>query len=255
MKDRIIKFSIFTIIIAIWEIIAFISPTFLAYFSSPAKIISLFVNQLFYSDLLYHVSITAIEAFSGLILGTLLGSCLGFILIYYPKISKYSYIYIVALSSIPTFALAPLMIIWFGTGISMKIFLAFFSTIFVSAFQAYEGAQKIDTEANWFFETYKADKRQKFWMLTFPTSLDWVIQSLKLNSGFCLLGAFIGEFIASECGLGYLIVKASGLYDITYVLVCVICIILLSLSFNALSKLVINNRRHIIRYMSRQFSK
>lgn len=255
MKDRIIKISIFTIIIVTWEIIAYINPTFLTNFSSPFRIISLLINKLFYSDLLYHISITAIEAFSGLILGTLLGASLGFILIYYPKMSKYAYIYIVALSSIPTFALAPLMIIWFGTGIGMKIFLAFFSTIFVSAFQAYEGAQKIDTEANLFFDIYKADKRQKFWMLTFPASLDWVIQSLKLNSGFCLLGAFIGEFIASESGLGYLIVKASGLYDITYVLVCVICIILLSLLFNAISKLAINNRRYIIRYMSLKFSK
>lgn len=255
MKERLIKLGFLSMSLLIWELIAYCSPVFLTYFSSPSKILTLLVEKVLHGDLLFHISITALEAFSGLIIGTILGCCLGFLLIYYPRVSKYSYVYIVALSSIPTFALAPLMIIWFGTGISMKIALAFFSTVFVCAFQAYEGAKRIDNESSIFFEIYKADKRKIFWMLVFPSSLDWVIQSLKLNAGFCLLGAFIGEFIASEAGLGYLIVKASGLYDISYVLVCILCIVFLSLSFSGLAKFFVKNKLKIIRFMSHKFSK
>ena len=60
--------------------------------------------------------------------------------------------YIIALSSIPTFALAPLMIIWFGTGLKMKIVLAFLSTVFITAFQTYEGASKISESDDTFFK-------------------------------------------------------------------------------------------------------
>ena len=91
----------------------------------------------------------------------------------------------------------------------MKIVLAFLSTVFITAFQTYEGANKISESDDTFFKINHATNKQRFWMLSFPASLDWVIQSLKLNAGFCVLGAFIGEFIASEAGLGYIILKAS----------------------------------------------
>ena len=195
--------------------------------------------------------ITAFEALAGLLLGLIVGCSIGFSFVYFPKCSKIAYPYILALSAIPTFALAPLMIIWFGTGIQMKIVLAFLATVFTATFQTYEGAQKVSNSDKLFFEINHASNKQRFWMLSFPASIDWVIQSLKLNAGFCLLGAFIGEFIASEAGLGYIILKASGLYDTTYVFVAIICIIILSSIFSLLASLINKNKLRIIRSVTR----
>ena len=251
MKKRVIQFIPLIIILLIWEAVAYWQKDFSVFFSSPSRILTLLYKEIISGDILYHSMITAFEALAGLLLGLIVGCSIGFSFVYFPKCSKIAYPYILALSAIPTFALAPLMIIWFGTGIQMKIVLAFLATVFTATFQTYEGAQKVSNSDKLFFEINHASNKQRFWMLSFPASIDWVIQSLKLNAGFCLLGAFIGEFIASEAGLGYIILKASGLYDTTYVFVAIICIIILSSIFSLLASLINKNKLRIIRSVTR----
>lgn len=129
----------------------------------------------------------------------------------------------------------------------MKIALAFFSTVFVAIFQAYQGGQNVSKQELDFFILNGASKQQQFWNLTFPASIDWLIQSLKINSGLAILGAFIGEFIASNRGLGYMIIKASGLYDVSTVLAGTLAIIFLTISFNLLATAAEINKLKIIR--------
>ena len=222
MRNKILQWLPLAVLLIAWEAYAKFQSGFSTMFSSPVRIITLLYEKTVSGDLPYHTFITAYESFVGLLFGLFIGCIIGFILVYFPKCSKIAHPYIIALSSIPTFALAPLMIIWFGTGLKMKIVLAFLSTVFITAFQ---------------------------------TSLDWVIQSLKLNAGFCVLGAFIGEFIASEAGLGYIILKASGLYDTTYVFAAIICIILLSMFFNLLAVFVNKYKLRIIRFATMKYGK
>lgn len=250
MKRRVLLIIPFILFLIIWEVAAYSQKDFSALFSSPSKIISMLYREIASGDILYHTMITAFEALTGLVLGLIVGCGVGFILVYYPKCSVIAYPYIIALSSIPTFALAPLMIIWFGTGIKMKILLAFLATVFTATFQTYEGARRVSVSDSLFFKINQASNKQRFWMLSFPASMDWVIQSLKLNAGFCILGAFIGEFIASEAGLGYIILKASGLYDTTYVFVAIVFIIILSSIFSLLATFVNNHKLGIIRFIT-----
>lgn len=235
------------LIIGIWELSSYNSQKNTFLFSSPSKILQTFVAKIINGELINHTLITGYEALLGLILGVTIGSIIGFLLLYFPIASKISKYYVIALSSIPVFALAPMMIIWFGTGIQMKIALAFFSTVFVAIFQAYQGGQNVSKQELDFFVLNKASKKQRFWNLTFPSSIDWLIQSLKINSGLSILGAFIGEFIASNKGLGYFILKASGLYDVSSVLAGTIAIILLTLLFNFLAGFIEQNKLKIIR--------
>ena len=255
MRNKILQWLPLAVLLIAWEAYAKFQSGFSTMFSSPVRIITLLYEKTVSGDLPYHTFITAYESFVGLLFGLFIGCIIGFILVYFPKCSKIAHPYIIALSSIPTFALAPLMIIWFGTGLKMKIVLAFLSTVFITAFQTYEGANKISESDDTFFKINHATNKQRFWMLSFPASLDWVIQSLKLNAGFCVLGAFIGEFIASEAGLGYIILKASGLYDTTYVFAAIICIILLSLFFNLLAVFVNKYKLRIIRFATMKYGK
>lgn len=234
----------------IWEISAIKSEKINFLFASPSSIAVKFFEKVMNGELVEYTLITGFEALVGLISGVLIGSIIGFSLMYSPKTSKISKPYIIALSSIPIFGIAPMMIIWFGTGLFMKIAMAFFSTVFVAIFQAYQGGQDVsEDELNYFFLN-GATNNQKFWKLVFPSSVNWVLQSLKLNSGLAILGAFIGEFIASEKGLGYIILKASGLYDVPYVLAAIICIIILSAFFNYLVSIVEKNKLKIVRSIS-----
>jgi NitT/TauT family transport system permease protein len=250
IANRILSFIPLVIFLFIWEILTKNSSKNTFLFSRPSKIAITLFDKISNGELVHHFGVTAFEAFSGLLLGVLIGSVIGFLLLYFPKASKISKYYVLALSSIPIFAIAPMMIIWFGTGILMKIAMAFFSTVFVAIFQAYQGGQNISKQDANFFKLNGASDKQRFWKLTFPSSIDWLIQSLKLNSGMAVLGAFIGEFIASDSGLGYIILKASGVYDVSYVLAATICIIFLTLIFNLGANLVEKNKMKIIRKIS-----
>ena len=235
------------LIALLWELISLYSDRVHFLFSSPSKVANVLANKIANGELIEHFGITAFEVVIGLILGITLGSAIGFILLYFPKISKISSPYIIALAAIPIFGIAPMMIIWFGIGIKMKIAMVFFSTVFVALSQAYQGGKSISEEDKQFFKLNKASKKQEFWNLIFPKSIDWIIQSLKINIGLGILGAFIGEFIAAEKGLGYIILKASGLYDISYVLAAVICIIILSSILTLGAKIVEKHKLNIIR--------
>jgi NitT/TauT family transport system permease protein len=251
MIKKILKYLIPLIVLSvIWEISASNSVKIKFLFASPSSIAIKFYEKVINGELVGHTLITGLEAFIGLISGVAIGSTMGFCLLYFPRTSKISKPYIFALSSIPIFGIAPMMIIWFGTGLFMKIAMAFFSTVFVAILQAYQGGQDISVDDLNFFELNNATNNQKFWKLVFPSSMQWVLQSLKLNSGLAVLGAFIGEFIASEKGLGYVILKASGLYDVPYVLASIICIILLSAFFNYLVSIIEKNKLKIIRALA-----
>ena len=126
MRNKILQWLPLAVLLIAWEAYAKFQSGFSTMFSSPVRIITLLYEKTVSGDLPYHTFITAYESFVGLLFGLFIGCIIGFILVYFPKCSKIAHPYIIALSSIPTFALAPLMIIWFGTGLKMKIVLLLF---------------------------------------------------------------------------------------------------------------------------------
>lgn len=251
-KYKIILLSLIPILIflGVWEFFAQDSNKISFLFGSPSKIFIKIYEHTINGELLNHMLTTGFEALIGLILGVIVGSSLGFLLLSFPTLRIISKYYVLALSSIPVFALAPMMIIWFGIGILMKIAFAFFATVFVALFQAYKGGMQTNKNEEKFFKLHKASRKKVFKYLILPASVEWLIQSLRINAGLAVLGAFIGEFIASDVGLGYLIIKAGGLYDVSLVLAGVIYIILLTLFLNFLATLVEKYKLNIIRFFS-----
>lgn len=223
-------------------------------FSSPSKIFNSLWHNSLNGILPHHAWITFIEAFIGLFLGIFVGSILGFVLLLQKSLDKIIHPYLVILSSIPIIALAPMMIIWFGAGMEMKIAMVFLSTVFVAAFQAYQGGKSVDSRDEIFFKLNHASTLQYFRMLTLPAAMDWLIQSFRLNVGFAILGAFIGEFIASDKGLGFAVMKYSGLYDVSNVLAATVYLILLTLLLNLLAKYIEKNKIKIIRFFAVKYS-
>ena len=199
---------------------------------SPIKILSVLVKDTLNFKLLFHGAITFYETIVGFILGNALGVILGLGLWYSKLVFKIAKPYIIVLGSTPIFALAPLLIIWFGTGILSKIVLVMLSVFVLTMIQSYKGASEVDRGKIKMLKTFGASKSQIFKMIVVPSSLVWVISAIKLNIGFALLGAFIGEFISSDAGLGHYIIFASGLYDIPSVFAGIVYIILISLLLN-----------------------
>jgi len=241
---------LFAAILAVWEAFASQLPRFNFLFGSPSEIFTSLVRNTSNGLLINDFFITGFEALIGFVLGVIFGTLAGFILWYSPFVARISRPYVVILGAVPIFAFAPMVIVWFGIGFEMKVAMAALGTFLVALTQAYEGAKSIDVEEFRLLKIFGATRFQIFQKVIFPSSLSWVLASMKLNVGFALLGAFIGEFISSNSGLGHFMIRAGSLYDIPSVFAGGAYLILLALLFNLIVVFVEKNRMKIIEFFS-----
>ena len=185
-------------------------------------------------EIVVDAGVTVFEALCGFALGTVLGTAAGLSLWYWPRAANIGNPYIVAVSAIPPFALAPLVIVWFGIGIFAKVMVAALATIFVAVVQTYHGARTADDRHLRLIRILGGTRRHEFTKVVVPAALQSVVSSMRLNTGFALTGAFVGEYISAERGLGYFIVRSASLYDMSRVLAGCLILMLSALALNAL---------------------
>lgn len=217
------------VFIGAWYVFTVIYPRSQFIFSSPVKVWNSLISLIYSLELFRHSLITTFEATTGFLMGTGFGMALGLSLWYSKTAATIAKPYIIAFGSVPVFVLAPVMIMWFGIGVFSKIMMAALSTVIVAIVQSYQGAVTVEERYLRLMEIMGATKSQMFFKVVVPSALIWVTNSMRLNIGFALLGAFIGEFISSEKGLGYLIIKSAGLYDMATVFVG--CAALIGIAF------------------------
>jgi NitT/TauT family transport system permease protein len=128
----------------------------------------------------------------------------------------------------PKLALAPLIVLVFGIGLTSKIAVATALTIVVSTLTTFAGVKAIDPDGERLFYSLGATRLQVFRKLVIPACLPWIISVLRINIGLALTGAVVGEFIASQHGLGRAILYAGQTYDIALVWVAVMVLSVLS---------------------------
>jgi NitT/TauT family transport system permease protein len=181
-------------------------------FGSPSAIWGFLVQMWQDGSLVNDTRVTGMETLLGFVLGNIMGTLLGLALWYSKFVSRVVQPFIVALGSIPIIALAPICIIWFGTGLASKVAMATLSVVVVALVTAYKGAMTVDPDQINLMRTLGASKGHIFRKLIVPASLGDIFAGLKLTVGFALIGAIIGEFMSSSEGLGHAIFKAGSLY-------------------------------------------
>jgi NitT/TauT family transport system permease protein len=241
----ILSLVVFIAFLIVWQLFG-VSSRFSFFFASPTLVASSIWMNLLNGILLYATFITGIEAVCGFIIGIVLGTLVGFLLWYSDAAAHIAKPFVVILGAIPAFAFAPVIILWFGIGIPMKIALAALGVFLIALTQAYEGAKSINQEEYKLLKLYGASRWQVLQKVVFPSSLDWVLASMKLNVGFAILGAFIGEFISSNVGLGHFMLTAGSLYDIPSVFAGGFFLVLLSLFLNWGVSYIEKNRLKIV---------
>ncbi len=224
-----LKFVPLFVFLIFWELSATSIERGVFFFGSPSTVGKFLWIKTMDGSLPYDMGITLYETVLGFIIGNIVGSVIGMGLWYFPRLSQVSKPYITAFGSIPIFAVSPIIIIWFGIGLKSKVILAGLSTVVVSIVQAYEGATQTDQKLIDLLLSMGASKFITFKKVVVPSTLAWLLAGYKMNVGFALLGAFIGEFISSEAGLGHMIIQAMGLFNIPLVLAGVVGICILSL--------------------------
>jgi NitT/TauT family transport system permease protein len=183
----------------------------------PSGILAYLGKSVADGSLIRDTGYTLYEAILGFVIGTALGSALGLALWYSGFVARLVEPFIVAINSVPKIALAPIIILWFGTGLVSKVALSISLTAIVALIAAYQAAKDADSDLQSLLFSMGSDKHRIFMQVIVPSTLPAMIATFRINVGFGLVGAVVGEFISSQYGLGHLIFTASSLYDLNTV--------------------------------------
>ncbi|MFC3675334.1 ABC transporter permease [Ferrovibrio xuzhouensis] len=183
----------------------------------PSGIWKIFVMMMSDGSLLVDSGYTLYEAMLGFVVGTALGSVMGLAMWYSVFVARVVEPFIVAMNSVPKIALAPVVLLWFGTGLISKVVLVISMTALVALIAAYQAAKDADRDLQSLMLSMGGTKHQIFYQVIVPSSLPAIIATFRINIGFGLVGAVVGEFISSKRGLGHIVYTASSLYDLNTV--------------------------------------
>lgn len=123
------------------------------------------------------------------------------------------YAMIVALNSVPKVAIAPLFVIWLGTGSAPKTAIAFLIAFFPIVIDTVLGLKSAPREMLDLAASMRASRADVFWRIRLPCALPSLFAGMKVGISLALVGAIVGEFVASDHGLGYIILTAQGTFD------------------------------------------
>ena len=223
------QIALLAVLLAGWEYLTSKAALSAFLFGSPSAIWGFLVTMWQDGSLFRDTYVTGMETLAGFVIGNVVGTVIGLLLWYSRFVSRVVQPFVVALGSIPIIALAPIMIIWFGTGLASKVAMATLSVVVVALLTSYKGAMSVDPDQINLMRTLGASKRHIFRKLVVPASLTDIFAGLKLTVGFALIGAIIGEFMSSSEGLGHAIFKAGSLYIIPKVFAALVATIALAL--------------------------
>lgn len=221
------RFLILFSFIALWEISSGLGWIDNFFFSSPSAIVALFVNMCKDFEIIRHIGITLSETLVSFLAVTLLSILTAILLICLPKVSKILEPFLVILNSLPKSALAPLIIVWLGTGMKTIIIAGISVAIFGSIINMYTGFTQVEEEKIKLIYTLGGTRRDTLFKVIIPSSIPIIISNMKVNIGLALVGVIIGEFLAARQGLGYLIIYGSQVFqlDLLIMSIIILCII------------------------------
>jgi NitT/TauT family transport system permease protein len=220
-------------VLLLWEFSPELFGTSVFWFSRPSIIAGSGYDLLRNGNLLNDIGITVAETLAGLAAGCLVGIPIGIVLGRSRFLQELFEPFLLVINALPKIALAPLFLIWFGVGFSMKVAIAFSLVVVVMILSTYLGMRTLRQELINSCRTMGASELQLLMKVVLPSITPWLFAGLKVSLGFALIGAILGEFIAAQGGIGYLIDNAIGTFDTPVVFVGLFILLILSWLINS----------------------
>ena len=159
---------------------------------------------------------------AGFVLALILGFAAAVGIIYSRFLERTLYTLLVALNSIPKVALAPIFVIWMGTGAEPKIAIALTIAIFATVIDTVLGLKSVDPDLVALARTAHASELQILLKLRLPSALPSIFSGMKIAISLALVGTIVGEFVAGNTGLGQVILQSQGMFQTPRVFAAVI---------------------------------
>ena len=197
-------------------------------FSSPVRLIKAFADLLPGGEIFFHIGITLLETFISFLLVLALGLVISVILWWKRSISQVIEPYLIALNSLPKSALAPILIVWLGNNMKTIIVCAILLAVFGTIINLYTDFVNTDPDKILLVKTLGGTKKDVLFKVVIPQNLPALISSMKVNIGLCLVGVIIGEFLAANAGLGYLIIYGSQVFKLDWVMMSIVILCIMA---------------------------
>ena len=162
---------------------------------------------------LNHAWYTLIVTLGGFALAVVFGVLLAVLIVESRLLEKTIYALIVGLNSVPKVAVAPLFVIWLGTGAEPKIAIGFLIAVFAIVIDTVLGLKSVPPDILDLAKSLRGGRLATLWRIRFPCALPSLFAGMKVAISLALVGAIVGEFVSSQRGLGYVILSAQGTFD------------------------------------------
>ena len=216
------------IILAVWESACrvFNLPDFIL--PPPSQILTVAVVEA--PLLLPHAATTAMEVLVGILLSLMVSVPLAMIMFAHPAVENAIAPFLVASQAVPVFAIAPLLVIWLGYGISSKVLMAAVIIFFPITVSLLEGFKSCDSEFRILFQLMGAGFWKTMRLLYWPWALPHFFAGLKVGVSVATIGAVIGEWVGAQQGLGYLMIQANARLKVDLVFAAILWLSVMGLS-------------------------
>lgn len=225
---RLARWLILIVFIVLWELFARVGIIDPFIGSSPVRVAETIARLYAGGELFLHIGVTLYETVLGFVLGTAAGTLIAITLWWSPAINRVLDPYLVVLNALPKIALGPILIVWFGAGITSIIVMALLISFVVTIMSVLAGFNEITGEKQLLMKTLGASKLQIFTMVVLPASLPTIMNALKISVGMSWVGVIVGEYLVSKAGLGYLIVYGGQVFKLDLVMASIVVLCLLA---------------------------
>jgi NitT/TauT family transport system permease protein len=192
------------VLVRVFEVRAFLLPPPSMILQEIARSYPYFLTNSFY---------TLGTSVIGFLIAIAVGVALGIGIVYSKFIETYVYTLLIALNSVPKVALAPLFVLWLGTGVYPKIAIAFSIALFSIVIDFVLGLRSVDPDAIALAKAARAKPLKVLSSIRIPHALPSLFAGMKVAVSFALIGAIVGEFVAGDAGLGHIILIAQSQFD------------------------------------------
>ena len=228
------------IIVAVWQILCTtgVIPAFML--PSPAAVIRALVTD--FPTIFYHARISLTESLIGLGLGILLAFLMATVMDRFMLMNRAFYPLLIITQTIPTIAIAPILVLWMGFGMAPKIALVVITTFFPIAVGLLDGYRSVDEDAVNLLRAMGASRRQIFRHAKVPASLGHFFSGLKISASYAVVGAVVSEWLGGFEGLGVYMTRVKKAYAFDKMFAVIVVIIVISL----LLMLLVNVIRNLV---------
>ena len=223
-------------LLAVWEVLvrALNVPAYVL--PAPTKVLAALWKDR--ADLLRHSGVTVAEALGGMGISLVLALALGVLMDVSEKVKGLLYPLLVVTQTIPMIVLSPILILYLGFGTAPKILTVVLMCFFPIAVSFTDGMARIDPGYVNLIRTYGGSRMQVYTLVKIPYALPALFSGLKVAATYSIGGAVVGEWVASQAGIGYYLLRVKNSYALDKMFASVLVIILLSLMMNELITLL-----------------